>query len=369
MTQVGKINVNQELQEVKNTKTQAGKAYLLNQPIQDSVSFGNKEKEEGMSTSTKIALWATGIAAAAGAIYLAVRKGKTDEVADAAKKATKPAQEITQSNGATKPIQEATQSNNTTKQTTIEAKIKERQEQKIAELKAEGAEEIRFNKEHRIGRDNTKSAEDSATAMIAAWRKETPKTIKDEKGNITQRRHILNNGEEITINYTRTPEGKVTEKKIQSEKGSYLIKTDPETGKRISLTTTTPDKFQTTEYIYSYPNNGARKIAQKIVQTTNKKTKKTNKSITHYDTTSSAPRRYEEYHGEKLVAREKIDPKTGKKTVSFTYPQDGCKQVTTYFPYDSIEHGYKEKIKDQIRINTITGEERQIYKNGIMLDT
>ena len=76
MTQVGKINVNQELQEVKTTKTQAGKAYLLNQPIQDSVSFGNKEKEEGMSTSTKIALWATGIAAAAGAIYLAVRKGK-----------------------------------------------------------------------------------------------------------------------------------------------------------------------------------------------------------------------------------------------------------------------------------------------------
>ncbi len=89
MTQVGKINVNHELQEVKNTKTQAGKSYLLNQPIQDSVSFGNKEKEEGMSTSAKIALWATGIAAAAGAIYLAVRKGKTDEVADAAKDAAK----------------------------------------------------------------------------------------------------------------------------------------------------------------------------------------------------------------------------------------------------------------------------------------
>ena len=70
MTQVGKINVSQELQEIKNTKTQAGKAYLLNQPIQDSISFGNKEKEEGMSTSTKIALWATGIAAAAGGYIL-----------------------------------------------------------------------------------------------------------------------------------------------------------------------------------------------------------------------------------------------------------------------------------------------------------
>lgn len=359
MTQVGKINVNQELQEVKNTKTQAGKAYLLNQPIQDSVSFGNKEKEEGMSTSTKIALWATGIAAAAGAIYLAVRKGK----GNTAKNATKPAQEITQSNGATKPIQEATQSNNTTKQTTIEAKIKERQEQKIAELKAEGAEEIRFNKEHRIGRDNTKSAEDSATAMIAAWRKETPKTIKDENGNITQRIHTLNNGETITINYTRTPEGKVTEKLIQANDNSYLIKIDPTTGKRISLTTTPPNGLRTTEYIYSYTNNGTRKIAQKTEKTGNLK------NVTLYDTASATPRRYEEYHGEKLVAREKIDPKTGKKTVSFTYPQDGYKQVTTYFPYNAMEHGYTEKIKNQKLINTITGEVRQIYKNGIMLDT
>lgn len=348
MTQVGKINVNQELQEVKNTKTQAGKAYLLNQPIQDSVSFGNKEKEEGMSTSTKIALWATGIAAAAGAIYLAVRKGKTDEVADAAKKATKP-------------IQEATQSNNTTKQTTIEAKIKERQEQKIAELKAEGAEEIRFNKEHRIGRNNTKSAKDSATAMIEAWRKETPKTIKDENGNITQRNHILNNGETITINYTRNPEGKVTEKLIKGKSGSSLIKIDPETGKRISLTTP-PDGFQTTEYIYSYTNNGTRKIAKKTEKTGNLK------YITHYDTASATPRRYEEYVGERLSEKSKIDPKTGKKTVSFTYPQDECK-VTTYFPYDSIEHGYTEKIKNQKLINTRTGKVKQIYKNGIMLDT
>ena len=111
MTQVGKINVNQELQEVKNTKTQAGKAYLLNQPIQDSVSFGNKEKEEGMSTSTKIALWATGIAAAAGAIYLAVRKGKTDEVADAAKDAAKNIKNGT--NNATDAVQNATEQGKT----------------------------------------------------------------------------------------------------------------------------------------------------------------------------------------------------------------------------------------------------------------
>ena len=54
MTQVGKININQELQEVKNTKTQAGKAYLLNQPIQDSVSFGNKEKEENEQSKISV---------------------------------------------------------------------------------------------------------------------------------------------------------------------------------------------------------------------------------------------------------------------------------------------------------------------------
>jgi len=111
MTQVGKINVSQELQEIKNTKTQAGKAYLLNQPIQDSVSFGNKEKEEGMSTSTKIALWATGIAAAAGAIYLAVRKGKTDEVADATKDAAKNIKNGT--NNATDAVQNATEQGKT----------------------------------------------------------------------------------------------------------------------------------------------------------------------------------------------------------------------------------------------------------------
>ena len=357
MTQVSKINVNNQLQEVKNTKTQIRKGYLLNQPIQDSVSFGNKEKEEGMSTNAKIALWTTGIAAVAGAIYLAVRKGK----GNTAKNATKPAQEITQSNGATKPRQEATQSNNTTKQTTIEAKIKERQEQKNAEFKAAEAEEIRFNKEHRIGRNNTKSAEDSATAMIEAWRKETPNTIKDENGNITQRIHTLNNGETITINYTRTPEGKVTEKLIQANNNSYLIKIDPTTGKRISLTTN-PDEFNTTTYIYSYPNKGSRKIAQEIEKTG------TVKNITHYDATSSTPKRSEYYIGDELLEKTKLDTKTGKKTVSICYPGEGWKRITTYFPYNYIEHGYQEKIRNQKLINMITGEVRQIYKNGVFLD-
>lgn len=89
MTQISKVSLNQGGQDSSPAKVQSGNyLYLLKQSGTDSAAFTNKEKKEGMSMGAKIALLAAGIAAAGGAIYLAVRRGKTDDVSAAVQNVT-----------------------------------------------------------------------------------------------------------------------------------------------------------------------------------------------------------------------------------------------------------------------------------------
>lgn len=76
MAPISNVSLNQGGQDSSPAKVQSGNyLYLLKQSGTDSAAFTNKEKKEGMSMGVKVALLAAGIAAAGGAIYIAVRRG------------------------------------------------------------------------------------------------------------------------------------------------------------------------------------------------------------------------------------------------------------------------------------------------------